>query len=814
MDVIGRHVWKVGYADHLALLRECGEAPADVMKCLQMVDPQKARMIPIHRVKLENFLTSADKIAARRNACFVHELRNVDCFQSYTFVPLPHITAYLKHVANRTLLLAEVERIPEFTGDFVQQQAQQMLWLYTTNVIFELINAALRTREARSLIQWQDAIYLIDHALLAIPPTRGVFYRGVTSLSEPAKFTPGTELCFSSFTSASADREVALGFALRGAQPTLFEMHFIEARPLKTCSVFPGEQEVCAPTLSRWRVTGTKQCAGYCEVVLQQLPSTTLFQTNGPAVFPDNLRKVKYTAFTTLQGVFQASLVTDYANACPAGQYYADAVRSAGKTNQQTIKVAFKMAVAVADCVPPEHFAETHKLGLEHGFHTVITALHEFDDQFLRKYLSQSFRQALAEIEETVARKQGIDMRLVARLKKFIQGLTPTQRQCLVPSQGAASLGDNLLSISNRGTAEFLELLKLHRIRPGAFRGLSADASGFEIARSFSQEAPRIADRTEVSQSVQQAAKGHCTSGKCLSNGVGNFLTHLAKPVASCSIRGVVLTLRVLDVYCVAGMMAYQVWRESNALWAGEITWSQFKRNVVTSAGSIVFGTAGGIAGGCLLSSLAAAGSWGAVGLGIAGSLAGGIVVGMAAGCLVGWLAKKIWNPQEHEEETFNELRAYIEGATTAFGGKQQDLGIWRLNPNPAEGKYIKGEEYQAMKALYRRRVLRLHSDHLVDDTRTSEEKDRDTRDLAQAMGQMEIIRTYSDHLERALDGLGIARPLTAAEVAAVLPKIKAAAAPNKTLRGFKEMLTLHYDWHPRSLPKTLTPSSPLLQLK
>eukprot|EP01012_Entosiphon_sulcatum_P033244 TRINITY_DN42109_c0_g1_i1.p1 TRINITY_DN42109_c0_g1~~TRINITY_DN42109_c0_g1_i1.p1 ORF type:complete len:843 (-),score=127.11 TRINITY_DN42109_c0_g1_i1:40-2568(-) len=799
---------------HLQRLTDCGyytltdllaDEPTAVVQCLRDYRPDGQQ--PITERALQNLhqaLQQANKACARCTGSFVHHLEDIEVFRSYSFVMLPRIDAYFRGKVATAPICRAIKALKSHGGD----HSNQMLELYTDDAIHALLNNALRTRALGDLLLWQDAIYLLDKALLGIPPAQGVFYRGVRSLADPSRFTVGNEVCFSSVVSASADRGVALGFCLRGPAapggPYLFEMHFTEARSVAQFSVYPGEQEVCAPTLSRWTVVCTSPDTelGVTLVTLRQQPSTTLFHGVAAAQFPDVILRVKPESFLPLDGGYDETVAAAIPDMLlgmtgPAASFYKDAIAAAGdRLAWHTIRAAYKQAVAVATVVPSEHHREVATMCERHGYWRVISTLHDFDtvglqelnfsDSMLQEFLLDSVRDAQNGIHTWT-------MGCVRRLWKKVCQMDARRRTCIPNGQIMLATSQSSAQWASRGCEEVLRMIREFHIKPAAWRKLGEHSTQYDITRSFAAKAPNIKS-AENAELLQKTAQGACSGGKCAANVTSKIADHLAKPVVQAKALGCELVLRRGDVYLAGLMAVYHVGVEARALWRGEITWSQFKRNMVTGLGGIVASTAGGIVAGAAASAgLAAYGIVGGMAFvtGFGAVLLGGALAGMAAGYALDKLAKWYWNPADHKEELFNELRGMLEGATRSLQCTRHDLAVFEPS----------GGQYALMKQRFARRVMELHSDHMSSDTRTQAQKDQDTETLAELLTSMQIVRSYREQLQKSFEILGIPCPTTLERSRTVLSVVRAAKASTRAQKSAKEILVLHFDWTAPSVP-------------
>eukprot|EP01012_Entosiphon_sulcatum_P038252 TRINITY_DN494_c0_g2_i1.p1 TRINITY_DN494_c0_g2~~TRINITY_DN494_c0_g2_i1.p1 ORF type:complete len:757 (+),score=122.81 TRINITY_DN494_c0_g2_i1:20-2290(+) len=567
---------------------------------------------------LHEFLISCEGLKERRNGSFGTPLEELGLFRNYSFVQLPRIEAYLR---NRVTALPE-----RFVICPYDSQPAAMLRLYTTEIIHARINTALRGRDLNQLVDWRDSIFLIDQALRAIPPTNGTFYRGVRALEEDGKYVTDAELCFSTVVSASALRDVAIGFAFSGwttgqPLPYLFVLQCTEARPTSLFSVYPGEAEVSFPPLSRWRVVEIQHHEdGYIEVVLSQLPSGSLFCDCPPARFPEAITRVSPQTFLPLDAstVLDSELQTALSQLRgPAAEYYAAAVaHDPTERKWAVLKQAHATAVALAGLVPDDLHAEVDQLSVKYGYWTVLAALSRRDEAVLSSWSTSP---------ELIGALQ--DRALEKRLQDHFN----------IPLCGLVVQNSSLARIW-RVITDCRELNTLHQ--------------------AFVPSAEPVVRR-------------------------------LATPLLTVTpIPKVTYVFRGFDLLLAATICAYNIKTEFRAYTKKSITWSQFKRNVLFGVASLSAATTGSIVGTGSMAAVVTALSASTVPsfcLGALGAVVGAELVNRAAKDRLRALVECLWKPTDYPEEEFNELRMVIKDATEYLHLHRSDLGVFE-----SEGKFEK----------------------------------------------------------------------------------------------------------------------------
>jgi len=117
--------------------------------------------------------------------------------------------------------------------------------------LYFVLNAALRSKDRKTVALWRDFIWLLMHALRKLPqPTERMLYRGLKV--EPGERQPSTKegsQQWSGFSSTSARAEVMRTFLGDSGERYLYNIEMIEpsARDIRAFSLYPDENEILLP---------------------------------------------------------------------------------------------------------------------------------------------------------------------------------------------------------------------------------------------------------------------------------------------------------------------------------------------------------------------------------------------------------------------------------------------------------------------------------------------------------------------------------------------------------------------------------------
>ena len=144
-----------------------------------------------------------------------------------------------------------------------------VLFMYTLESdIYRVCNRVMRNGEAEGIQTWRPFIYYLDKALDLIPTAGAELYRGIAIPFDLKKYDVGKVVEWGSFTSASADKEVASSF-LKGEFGLLFVLKQQDGRSISKYSFYP-EEVLPSPTqrVQLMYFSGTRLvCVCMCECI-------------------------------------------------------------------------------------------------------------------------------------------------------------------------------------------------------------------------------------------------------------------------------------------------------------------------------------------------------------------------------------------------------------------------------------------------------------------------------------------------------------------------------------------------------------------
>ena len=166
----------------------------------------------------------------------------------------------LRLALQKKEVLARAEDIPRVPPDGLCA-----LYLYTMETpIYKVVNLALRNNDQAVIAHWRAFIYHAVAGLSALPPYKGLVYRGVNVQVPVDIYAAGKVVIWQSFSSATTNAIVARDFLLANSDDSsdvkqagsLFVIDSQRSSNVSPFSAIPSEDEVVFPPNSVFRSMG------------------------------------------------------------------------------------------------------------------------------------------------------------------------------------------------------------------------------------------------------------------------------------------------------------------------------------------------------------------------------------------------------------------------------------------------------------------------------------------------------------------------------------------------------------------------------
>jgi len=171
-------------------------------------------------------------------------------------------------------------KLDKFAGDSVRKAAKMVsgdltveeaaaIHMYTTNHIFKVLNAALRSEDRKQIASFFSYLRLLLSALQKLPVSTRKLYRGV-ALDLSSQYRQGSVVTWWAVSSCTPDMKVASSFS-GASKRTLFVITPLTSVPIKRFSEYQSEEEYILTPGTQLKVTKATCSGGAVEIHLAEL---------------------------------------------------------------------------------------------------------------------------------------------------------------------------------------------------------------------------------------------------------------------------------------------------------------------------------------------------------------------------------------------------------------------------------------------------------------------------------------------------------------------------------------------------------------
>lgn len=140
----------------------------------------------------------------------------------------------------QTQIQSKVSKIAAFASCIKEELQATFLW--TTNLVYRLVNRDLEELKVQELSKWNMLLYLLLNGLRKLPPVKLTAFRGIKNYRKLEDYKKGDIVSWNRISALSKNRKIAEAFSDQTGM--IFIVEALTAREISGISMYSGEEEV------------------------------------------------------------------------------------------------------------------------------------------------------------------------------------------------------------------------------------------------------------------------------------------------------------------------------------------------------------------------------------------------------------------------------------------------------------------------------------------------------------------------------------------------------------------------------------------